>query len=204
MVHYDVQLMGGIQLHLGKIAEMATGEGKTLVATLPLYLNALAGTRRAPRHGQLVPRPPRLAVDGARVHVPRPHGRVHRRHRAGHAGASRGVPVRHHVRHEQRIRLRLPARQHGDLARPARAASALVRDRRRSRLGAHRRGAHAAHHLGPGRQRERRAVLRAQRGRRAPRARADGDREPAGRRGGAGARGEDDAETRRCRSTRRS
>ena len=43
MVHYDVQLIGGIQLHLGKIAEMATGEGKTLVATLPLYLNALPG-----------------------------------------------------------------------------------------------------------------------------------------------------------------
>src|SRR5215831_8427117 len=43
MVHYDVQLMGGIQLHFGKIAEMATGEGKTLVATLPLYLNALPG-----------------------------------------------------------------------------------------------------------------------------------------------------------------
>src|SRR6476659_2858621 len=43
MVHYDVQLMGGIQLHMGKIAEMATGEGKTLVATLPLYLNALPG-----------------------------------------------------------------------------------------------------------------------------------------------------------------
>src|SRR4029078_8376698 len=43
MIPYDVQLMGGIQLHLGKIAEMATGEGKTLVATLPLYLNALPG-----------------------------------------------------------------------------------------------------------------------------------------------------------------
>ena len=43
MVHYDVQLMGGIQLHMGRIAEMATGEGKTLVATLPLYLNALPG-----------------------------------------------------------------------------------------------------------------------------------------------------------------
>ncbi len=41
MVHYDVQLIGGIELHLGRIAEMATGEGKTLVATLPLYLNAL-------------------------------------------------------------------------------------------------------------------------------------------------------------------
>ena len=43
MVHYDVQLIGGIQLHMGRIAEMATGEGKTLVATLPLYLNALPG-----------------------------------------------------------------------------------------------------------------------------------------------------------------
>ncbi|HEY2853458.1 MAG TPA: preprotein translocase subunit SecA [Gemmatimonadaceae bacterium] len=43
MVPYDVQLMGGIELHLGKIAEMATGEGKTLVATLPLYLNSLPG-----------------------------------------------------------------------------------------------------------------------------------------------------------------
>lgn len=43
MVHYDVQLIGGIILHQGKIAEMATGEGKTLVATLPSYLNALAG-----------------------------------------------------------------------------------------------------------------------------------------------------------------
>ena len=43
MRHFDVQLMGGIVLHQGKIAEMKTGEGKTLVATLPLYLNALEG-----------------------------------------------------------------------------------------------------------------------------------------------------------------
>src|SRR6266481_5306462 len=43
MVHFDVQLLGGIVLHRGRIAEMATGEGKTLVATLPLYLNALTG-----------------------------------------------------------------------------------------------------------------------------------------------------------------
>ena len=43
MVHYDVQLVGGIALHDGKIAEMQTGEGKTLVATLPVYLNALTG-----------------------------------------------------------------------------------------------------------------------------------------------------------------
>ena len=43
MVHYDVQLIGGIAMHQGKIAEMQTGEGKTLVATLPVYLNALSG-----------------------------------------------------------------------------------------------------------------------------------------------------------------
>ena len=43
MVHYDVQLIGGVALHSGKIAEMATGEGKTLVATLPVFLNALSG-----------------------------------------------------------------------------------------------------------------------------------------------------------------
>ena len=43
MVHYDVQLIGGVVLHQGKISEMATGEGKTLVATLPAYLNALSG-----------------------------------------------------------------------------------------------------------------------------------------------------------------
>ncbi|WP_430810086.1 MULTISPECIES: preprotein translocase subunit SecA [unclassified Carboxylicivirga] len=43
MIHYDVQLIGGVVLHSGKIAEMATGEGKTLVATLPVFLNALAG-----------------------------------------------------------------------------------------------------------------------------------------------------------------
>ncbi len=44
MRHFDVQLIGGMVLHYGKIAEMRTGEGKTLVATLPAYLNAVAGT----------------------------------------------------------------------------------------------------------------------------------------------------------------
>ena len=43
MRHFDVQLIGGIILHQGRIAEMKTGEGKTLVATLPVYLNALEG-----------------------------------------------------------------------------------------------------------------------------------------------------------------
>src|SRR5476651_1314609 len=49
MVHFDVQLIGGMAIHQGRIAEMATGEGKTLVSTLPLYLNALTG-----RNTQLV------------------------------------------------------------------------------------------------------------------------------------------------------
>ena len=63
--HYDVQMIGGIALHSGSIAEMRTGEGKTLVATLPLYLNALTGQRRPPGHGQRLPGPPRCALDGA-------------------------------------------------------------------------------------------------------------------------------------------
>ncbi len=50
--HFDVQLIGGLALHQGKIAEMRTGEGKTLMSTLPAYLNALTRRGRARRHGQ--------------------------------------------------------------------------------------------------------------------------------------------------------
>lgn len=52
MRHFDVQLIGGMVLNAGKIAEMRTGEGKTLVATLPAYLNALTGNGRACHYGQ--------------------------------------------------------------------------------------------------------------------------------------------------------
>jgi preprotein translocase subunit SecA len=69
--HYDVQIMGGGALHLGNIAEMRTGEGKTLVATLPAYLNALDRQRCPRRHGQRLPGPPRRGVDGPRPPVPR-------------------------------------------------------------------------------------------------------------------------------------
>ena len=68
MRHFDVQLMGGMVLHAGKIAEMATGEGKTLVATLPAVLNGLTGRGRAHRDGERLPRPPRRPVDGS--HLP--------------------------------------------------------------------------------------------------------------------------------------
>ena len=120
---FDVQLMGGIVLHEGDIAEMKTGEGKTFVATQPLYLNALAGTgvhlvtvndylaKRDPEWTQPVGR----AGHARRLHqehdaVERPQGRLRRRR---------------HLRDELRVRLRLPARQHGDLARRHRPAQPL-------------------------------------------------------------------------------
>ncbi len=53
--HFDVQLMGGMALHFGWIAEMKTGEGKTLVSTLPVYLNALSGRGHARHHGERLP-----------------------------------------------------------------------------------------------------------------------------------------------------
>ena len=70
--HYDVQLIGGIVLHRGEIAEMKTGEGKTLVATLATYLNALDGQGRPRRHRQRLSRQPRRRMDGPDLSVPRP------------------------------------------------------------------------------------------------------------------------------------
>ena len=63
MRHFDVQLIGGMVLNSGKIAEMKTGEGKTLVATLPAALNALGRTRRAPGHGERLPGTARRGMD---------------------------------------------------------------------------------------------------------------------------------------------
>ena len=112
MRHFDVQLIGGMVLHDGKIAEMRTGEGKTLIATLPVYLNALTG-----KGVHLVTVNDYLASRDAEWM-----GRVY-----NFLGLTVGVILsqqstedkqrrlrrRHHLRHEQRIRLRLPARQHG-------------------------------------------------------------------------------------------
>ena len=53
--HFDVQLMGGAALHMGNIAEMKTGEGKTMTAVLPSYLNALSRPGSARRHGERLP-----------------------------------------------------------------------------------------------------------------------------------------------------
>ncbi len=148
--HFDVQIMGGAALHMGNVAEMRTGEGKTLVATLPSYLNALTGKGvhvitvndyLAEYQSELMGRVHRflgletgciLGVDDARA-------------------APRRVRQGHHLRHQQRVRLRLPARQHGVVDRGARAARAPLRDRRRGRLDPHRRGPHPADHLRAGR-----------------------------------------------------
>ena len=110
---YDVQLIGGIQLHRGRIAEMATGEGKTLVATLPLYLNALPG-----KGAHLVTVNSYLARRDSQWM-----GHVYRYlgltvgclddTEPGTAERRAAYAVRHHLRHEQRVRVRLPARQHG-------------------------------------------------------------------------------------------
>ena len=100
MRHFDVQLIGGIVLHQGKIAEMRTGEGKTLVATLPAYLNALTGrggvhvitvndylaSRDAEWMGQIH----RFLGSGSRLHSKR-HGRLR---------AADGLCSGHHLRNQ--------------------------------------------------------------------------------------------------------
>ena len=103
--------LGGIVLHRGNIAEMVTGEGKTLVATLPAYLNALEGKGvhivtvndyLARRDCEwMLPIYRALGIDG-RLHP----------ERHGPRRPPQGLRLRHHLRHQQRVRLRLPARQH--------------------------------------------------------------------------------------------
>ena len=146
--HFDVQLIGGMVLHEGAIAEMRTGEGKTLVATLASYLNALAGKgvhvvtvndylarRDSEWMGQI------YGFLGMSVGVI-VHGLDDNQRRAG-------LRRRHHLRHQQRIRLRLSARQYEIRHGRHGAARPCLRDRRRGRFDPGRRGAHAADHFRP-------------------------------------------------------
>ena len=105
---------------------------------------------RPRRHRQRLPRPPRRRVDGPDLQLPRPDGRRHRP-RPRRRPAPRRLRLRHHLRHQQRVRLRLSARQHEVRAARHGAARAQLRDRRRGRLDPDRRGAHAADHLRPAR-----------------------------------------------------
>ena len=153
---FDVQMMGGIVLHEGDVAEMKTGEGKTFVASLALYLNALPTVET--HDGRIL---------GQGVHLVTVNDYLAQRDAEWNRGVYErlGMTVafietmmpleerkarlrgRHHLRHELGVRLRLPARQHGGLARGRRPARAPVRDRGRGRLDPDRRGAHAADHL---------------------------------------------------------
>ena len=121
MRHFDVQLIGGIVLHRGKIAEMKTGEGKTLVATLPAYLNALAG-----KGVHVVTVNDYLARRDSEWM-----GRIYRflgmsvgviQHDLNDQERQVAYNCRHHLRHQQRVRLRLPPRQHEVRPRALRAA----------------------------------------------------------------------------------
>ena len=116
--------------------------------------------RRPRRHRQRLPRPARRRVDGPDLQVPRADGRLHPEQPARRR-AQAGLRLRRHLRHQQRVRLRLPARQHEVRAREHGPARPRLRDRGRGRLDPDRRGPHAAHHLGPVR-REHRRLLQVQ------------------------------------------
>ena len=139
--------------------------------------------RRPRRHGQRLPRAPRLRMDGPPLPVPRHVGRGHPA-RSERSGAPGRLRRRHHLRHEQRVRLRLPPRQHEVRPRALRAARAPLRDRGRGRQHPDRRGADPAHHLRAGGGIDR-PLLRG----RSHRAEADAGRRDAGQRQGGGSRG---------------
>ena len=148
--HFDVQLKGGMVLHQGKIAEMKTGEGKTLVATLPVYLNALEGKGvhvvtvndyLAKRDSEWMGQIYKFLGLSVGVIV----------HELDRRAAQGGLRLRRHLRHQQRAGLRLPARQHEVPAGRHGPAALQLRHRRRGQFDPDRRGAHAAHHLRPGR-----------------------------------------------------
>ncbi len=159
MRHFDVQILGGVVLHRGNIAEMVTGEGKTLVATLPAVLNALDRQGRPRRHRQRLPRPPRLRMDVADLS----------RASASRAGfiQSDMDPVLRRKAYDCDITYGTNSEFGFDYLRdnmkPARwgdtrfhpfyqqvQTAAQLRHHRRGRQHPHRRGAHAAHHQRPG------------------------------------------------------
>ncbi len=153
MVHFDVQLIGGMVLHRGTIAEMATGEGKTLVATLPLYLNALTGRgvhlvtvndylarRDSEWMGQLYSF---LGLTVGCIQHDQPPERAPR-------------AVRCDITYGTNSEFGFDYLRDNGMAtsREQQVQRALLRDRRRSGLGPHRRSPHAAHHLRPGHRRD--------------------------------------------------
>ena len=108
------------------------------------------GTGHARDHGERLPGRAGRGLDGPGPPVPRAHRGPGEPRAPRLQRQARGLRLRRHLRHEHGVRLRLPARQHGALARAHGAEGPRLRHRRRGRLDPHRRGAHPAHHLGPG------------------------------------------------------
>ena len=167
MRHFDVQLMGAAVLHQGRISEMKTGEGKTLVAPMAAILNSLTGrgVHIVTPNDYLARRDPQwmgpvfhflgvslgmVTHDESFVFEPGYPDERRAPHQSPPGQPPRGLRGRRHLRHEQRVRLRLPPRQHGHRAGSAGPAGAQLRDRRRGRQHPHRRGADAADHQRPG------------------------------------------------------
>ncbi len=152
--HFDVQIMGGAALHFGWVAEMKTGEGKTLVATLPALPERARRLRLPPRDRQRLPRPARRRVDGADLPVPRARGRRRRPRRSttrSRSGLRTHADITYGTNNEfgfDYLRDNMAV-----LERGTGPAGPLLRHRRRGRLDPRRRGPHAADHLGPGRRR---------------------------------------------------
>jgi preprotein translocase subunit SecA len=117
MIPYDVQLIGGIALHRGTAAEMQTGEGKTLVRHHAPLPERPGGAGGAPGDGEQLPGPAGRRVDGA---IYGTWGSRWGSSTSTSRGSQtpRGLSRRHHLRDEQRVRLRLPPGQHGPLAGP--------------------------------------------------------------------------------------
>ena len=120
---YFVQVLGGILIHQGRIAEMRTGEGKTLTETMPAYLNALEG-----RGVHIVTVNDYLAKRDSEWN-----GNIFR-----FLGMTVGLPCRHHLRYQQRVRLRLPPRQHGGVSEPGGTKRPPLRHRGRGGQHPHR------------------------------------------------------------------
>ncbi len=148
MRHFDVQLIGGMRAAPGQDRGDEDGRRQDARRHAARLSECARRQGRPRRHGQRLPGPARLGVDGQDLPLPRDDRRRHPA-RAERPGAAGRLRLRHHVRHEQRVRLRLSARQHEVRAGAFRPARTSLRDRGRSRQHPHRRSADAAHHFGP-------------------------------------------------------